>query len=205
MSVISLIRENSRGNGTAKLEFSDGSSLIVSLDYLPCGSQYRNGEFIGRELSPAEEEALRFAGACCRAEKAAARLIARAEQSSYGLTAKLERRGFDAAAAKAVVSRLMDKNLLSDARFAELWLRSRIKGKKAPSPRWLLASLGKRGIDRDSSRKALDKVLDPETEYALLLKFMKNSRSAREKTAVSPKYRLKYEGFSPEAIEQYFS
>jgi len=157
----------------------------------------------GRELSAGDEEAFRFAAACCRAEKAAARLIARAEQSSFGITIKLERRGHDAAAVKAVVSLLSDKNLLNDERYAELWIRSRLKGRKAPSPRLLLVSLGKRGIDRYSSLNALKNALDPETEYALLLKYLKKPAASERKPEISLRSRLKYAGFSPEAIERY--
>ena len=179
-------------------ETSEHSSVAKS-DAL----NYVKANYSGRELSMDEEEAFRFAAACYRAEKTAAKLIARAEQSSFGLTAKLERRGYDAAAVKAVVSLLLDRNLLNDTRYAERWIRSRLKGRKAPSPRWLLASLGKRGIDRNSSRKALKKALEPEAEYALLLKFMENSAISRGKTGISLRSRLKFEGFSPLSIEQF--
>ena len=228
MTVVSLKPGNSCSNGTVKVEFSDGSSLLLSTNYLPGdgSNEGENSAFWGtlpcgaaagipgwelpRELSSGEEEAFRFAAACYRAEKIALRLIARAEQSSLGLTAKLERRGFEASAANAVVSRLLDRNLLDDERYAALWVRSRLALKKAPSPRWLLAALRKRGIDRESSRKALDKALDPETEYALFLRFLE-SRSFREKSLLSGGERasflrtqLKYEGFSSETLDRYF-
>ena len=86
-----------------------------------------------RELSSAEEDAFRFAAACYKAEKAAARLIARAEQNSFGLAAKLERRGHDTRAVKAVISVLSDRNLLDDARYAERWILSRLAAVTADS------------------------------------------------------------------------
>jgi len=166
----------------------------VTIDYLP--------ETI---LSDGEEEASSFAAACCRAEKLALKLIARAEQNSFGLTAKLERRHFDALVAKTVVSRLLARNLLDDVRYAELWIRSRLASRKAPSPQWLLVALGRRGIDRNSSLKALNNVFDPQTEYEFLLKYLEKTRFPQSKRAFSLRAQLKYEGFSSEVIDRYFS
>jgi len=131
------------------------------------------------------------------AEKAALNLVRRAEQNSLGLTAKLEKRGFSSTVVKEVIERLLDKNLLNDTRFAELWVRSRLSNKKPLTPLWLLSSLAKKGVDRKSSQKALEKVLDPETEYTLLLNYA-------EKSNISGKGLLKREGFSPGVIDRYY-
>ena len=139
-----------------------------------------------------------------RAEKVALRLIARAEQNSFGLAAKLERRGFDADVAKAVIARLLDQDLLNDDRYAELWIRSRLGRKKAHSPRWLQISLKKRGIDRNSCLKALEKLLDSETEHGLLLRYLEKADLRGRKNAVYLRRHLKYEGFSPAALDRYF-
>ena len=203
MTIVSLKIEKSSGDGAVKAEFSDGSSLLLIQDYLFDGFDPALWE-TGRELSSTEEEAFRFAAACYRAEKAALRLIARAEQNSLTLTAKLERRGFGAALVKAVVSRLLDRNLLDDARYAELWIRSHLSRKKANSPRWLKISLGKRGIDRNSTRTALEKTLDPETEYALLLRFLEKAGHPNSKNYGYLRTQLKYEGFSTEVLDRYF-
>jgi SOS response regulatory protein OraA/RecX len=142
-----------------------------------------------------------------------------AEQNSLGLTAKLQRRGYGAAVAKAVVFRLLDCNLLDDERYAELWIRSRLALRKTSSPQRLLIALGKRGIDRNSSGKALKRVLDPETEYALLLKYLETSagsdhpeevssyelRFPENKRGFSLRSHLKYEGFSSIALDRYFN
>ena len=144
------------------------------------------------------EEESQFTAACNKAEKVALRLIARAEQNRLGLTAKLEKRGFDAAVTKAVVSSLLDRNLLSDERYAELWLRSRLSSGKKLSPLWLRSSLAKRGIDINSSKKALKTVLDPETELLLLEKYLGTSAQSRINKA-----QLKREGFSSAAIDMH--
>ena len=209
MTLLSLKTEHLRADGAVKAEFSDGYSLLLSIKYLP-KETFPNGEVdsvlleTGRELSSAEEDAFRFAAACYQAEKIALRLIARAEQNSFGLTAKLERRNFNAAVAKAVVYRLVDQNLLDNSRYAERWIRSHLALKKAPSPQWLLAALGKRGIDRKSSLKALDKVLDPETEYELLLKYIEKTRLHQDKRVFSLRGQLKRVGFSSMVLDRYF-
>ena len=209
MTLISLKTEIFRADGAVKVEFSDGSSLSLSTHYLPDTIPLdEEGNCLlwepGRELSPGEEEAFRFAAACYRAEKAALRLIARAEQNSLGLSAKLERRKFDASVAKAVVSRLLDQQLLDNERYAERWIRSHLALRKSPSPQWLLAALGKRGIDRASSLKAMDKVLDPQTEYELLEKYLEKHRFSQGNKAFSLRAQLKHEGFSSTVLDTYF-
>jgi SOS response regulatory protein OraA/RecX len=147
------------------------------------------------------EEAHQSAADCLRAEKIALRLIARAEQSSALLTAKLEKRGVDASIARQVVSSLLDKKLLDDERYAELCIRAHLM-KKAQSPLRFLASLEKKGIVRETSRKAIGKVLDEETEYSLLVKFVEQMGDLIEKTSFL-RTRLKHEGFSPEIISRF--
>jgi regulatory protein len=197
VTIVSLKAEKP---GLMRVEFSDGTSLLATINYLPDGMVSKG---IG-ELSAAEEDAFRFAAACYRAEKAAMRLIARAEQHSLGLTAKLERRGFEAAVANAVVSRFLDQDLLDDGRYAELWIRPRLSYRKTPSPRWLLSSLRKRGIDRATAGKALEKALDPETEYALLLSYLEKARLPQGEKARFLRAHLKNEGFSYSALERFF-
>ena len=142
-------------------------------------------------------------------EKAALRLIARAEQCSCGLSRKLEKRGFDAASISEVISKLTEMNLLDDGRFARMHLRSRLRLTR--SPRRLSSSLRARGIGRDEAQAALKEVLDQDAELALLARFVKKypekaagrSRNYGADAARSMKYFLKSEGFSPAAIEQF--
>jgi regulatory protein len=139
-----------------------------------------------------------------RAEEVALRLITRAEQSSVNLTRKLERRGFDSAAVSAVISNLIELNLLNDRRYAQLWIESRLR--LARSPLRLLSALCARGIDRDDAASAMKAVLDEETELSLLARFagkMKKQQKKGGDTVRSLKYLLKSEGFSAEAIQRY--
>ena len=209
MVLVSMTFPEGCSQGAVKAEFSDGSSLLLGTYYLPDCEKWTAFSAAERELTPAEEEDFLFASACYRAEKSALRLIARAEQCSLGLMSKLEHRGYSEAVAKRVVSRFTDNNLLDDRRYAEIWIRSRLGSKKALGPRWLLAALGKKGIDRDSSKKALEKVLDYETEHAYLIKYLEMAKQDR---SVSPGKRgvwslraqLKYAGFSPVTLDRYF-
>ena len=149
-----------------------------------------------------DEDCIQFEKSCQKAEKFASKLISRAEQNRAKLTAKLRLRGFDAAVAETVISRLSDQGLLNDERYALLWLRLRLSLKKGQSPQQLLISLLKRGIDRVSSQNALKTVLTPEIEYIMLLDYVeKNSSSANAKFLKSE---LKSEGFSAETIARYF-
>jgi regulatory protein len=200
LPVLQALSPLSRESGLFKVKFSDGSSLIFSADYLE--EEVKPGSWEeGRELSVKEEDALKFAASCHRVEKAALKLIARAEQNSLGLKAKLGRKGFSGEAVKTVISRLLDRGLLNDERFAELWIHSRLALKRARSPRWLLVSLGKRGIDRGSSFKALKKALDPETEYTLLLKYLAKLDLPGNEQVLRAK--LRNEGFSSSVLDRY--
>lgn len=149
-----------------------------------------------------DDETSRFTASCWKAEEAALRLIARAEQSSLGLTAKLVRKGFSADEVRTVVSSLLDRNLINNERYAELWVRSRLSQGK--SPNWLFSSLLKRGIDRKSALSALEKVLDPETEHELLLKFVEKAGISGHAGEIFPRKRLKSEGFSSNALDAYY-
>ena len=203
MTIISLKSAPPREEGVVEAEFSNGTRLLFLNEYLP--EDLKANLEGGRELTCQEEEALQFASSCYLAEKIALRLIARAEQTTLGVTAKLERRGYDYPVVKAVVSRLLDRDLLNDERFAKLWVHSRLSYGKAQSPLWLRVSLGKKGIERNLSLKAVESLLDPETEYALLLKYLEKAGISDEKNESYLRTQLKSEGFSYEVLDRYFN
>jgi regulatory protein len=184
-----------------KVELSDGSLFLCKACYLPPAFSGESlfSDCAGREISGDEEEGLRFAARCLRAEKKALRLTARAEQSVFGLSRKLERAGFDGACVRAVLARLCELDIVNDRRFAELWLSSRIT-MKADSPLRLLAGLRGRGIDRDDAASALKKLLDTEAEAALLGRFVQK-RELSDTPGLSA--RLRAEGFSGSAVRSY--
>jgi regulatory protein len=161
----------------------------------------------GRELSLAEVEALRFAAACYRSERAALRLTARAEQHSFGIARKLESRGHAGPCVRAVVAYLSSQGIIDDERYASRWLQSRLSRNAGTSPRSLTGALRGRGLARDVVQAAFAAVLDLETESALLRSYLEKNRRRP-----SPRYRaseaggwlarsLRHEGFSPEVID----
>ena len=192
-----------------RVELADGSPFSFRLSHL---SQELLSEldFIdpaeSRELSEAEEEGLLFARDCFLAEKAALQLIARAEQTVFGLGMKLKKRGHGSACTKTVVSGLCEGGLLDDFRYAKLWLELRIAGRSS-SPRRLIASLCSKGIDRDDAETALGEVLDDEAEVRLLDRFIHRNQGVCSELLLedaderrSLKHILKGEGFSASAI-----
>ena len=206
MEIVS-IKTDLKGEA-GRIELSDGSLFSFKNCYLPKEliDNYTENpiEAAGKEIASYEEAAFRFASACLRAEKSALRLIARAEQCTFGLSRKLEKRGHEAACARAAITRLLELNLLNDNRFACLWLESRLR--LAKSPRRLLVSLCGKGIDHDDAQAALKTVLDEETEFLILTRFVKKSArksGGKGESARALKYLLKSEGFSFRAIERF--
>jgi SOS response regulatory protein OraA/RecX len=213
MTIVSI--KSGTGTEFRRLELSDGSFFSFKTCYLPPvfvdESLYTPGTAEGREISAGEEAGFRFAAACLRVERAALRLVARAEQCFFGLSRKLERRGCDSACVRLVLARLAELELVDDCRFARLWLETRLQ--RAGSPRRLRAGLHARGIDRNDAAAALQAILDTETDSILLDRFVRKQRRLRRGRGVadqaggdpfrSLKFALKNEGFSTAAIQRF--
>jgi regulatory protein len=204
MTIISIKHESA--DGLRRIELSDGSLFSFKTCYLPL--VFNTTE--GIEINEAEEESLRFASACLRAEKTALRLIARAEQTCLGLMRKLEKRGHDSACVRGVISQLCESGLLDDRRYARLWLDARIS-RQSTSPRRLLIALSSRSIDRDDTAFALKEALDEEAEFLLLKRYAEKLQRKRKNNSnddddgPSLKYLLKNEGFSSLAIQRFLN
>jgi len=200
--IVSLRKEHGVASDAVRLDFSDGTSLLAAIDYLPEELNLKTENFESDlEIDFSEEEAFRNAALCYKAEKTALKLIARAEQYSLGLTSKLEQRGFDASTAMTVVNNLSDKNLLNDLRYAELWINAHSRGRKPLSPWRLTVSLRRKGIDADTAGRAIKNSIDPETEYKMLLGFIEEEQESKKEYLRSY---LKKEGFSISTINRYF-
>lgn len=82
----------------------------------------------------------------------ALKLLSRSEHSRKGLEQKLSSRGFEPEEIRKALDRLEEEGALNDRRFAEEWVRSRLR--KHPEGRTLLErGLQKRGVDEELSRK----------------------------------------------------
>jgi regulatory protein len=202
MTVVSLKAGTGAGSTpqVLRIGLSDGSLFSFKLPYLPAELRDEGVFSPGRDLSSTEEDACRFAAACYRTERAALRLVARAEQTRRGIARKLEIRGFTPSCIRAVVTYLGDLEIISDERYAVLWLHARL-ARSAEAPRKLLAGLCRRGISSRAAEEALKKVLDFQTESALLKGYLKKKHTRNPQTDKYVKKQLKYEGFSPGVIE----
>jgi regulatory protein len=86
-----------------------------------------------------------FAEARQQAYACALRLLVRREHSERELRFKLERREYEAAVIDVVLEQLVDEGYLSDARFAEVFVRSRYE--RGVGPLKIRAELRERGVD----------------------------------------------------------
>lgn len=217
MTVESLkTTEKTDGNGflrkadprVFRIALSDGSLFSFKSGYLSPEYPMDTVYVPGRELSPAEAEALRFAAACYRAERAALRLTARAEQNSFGMARKLGSRGYPASCVRAVVASLSSEGIIDDSRYASRWIQSRLSRPSGASPRTLAESLRRRGLSRDIVQEALAAALEGEAEAALLRSCLEKNRrrpGPRFRAAGEGRLRqiLRYEGFSPEVLDRF--
>jgi regulatory protein len=195
-----------------RIGLSDGSLFSFNPAYLPCLFQGEDYFFPGKEISPGEETGLRFAADCFRAERAALRLVARAEQTRAGITRKLEQRGHKGSHIQAAVSYLAELKIVDDRRFAGRWIQSRLY-RGADSPLRLIAGLCRQGIDRNTARSVCKSMLDFERETELLQKFIAKrypaaGNPAREnlpdREARLFRGQLKREGFSTQVLGWYW-
>jgi regulatory protein len=192
-----------------RIALSDGREFSYRAAYLPLPCREEAFFTPGAELAAGDEEALRLAASCWRAERAALRLIARAEQTTAGLGRKLERRGYAPPCVQAVLRRLADLSLVSDTRYAALWLQSRL-ARGTASPAALLRGLRSRGIDQDLARGMVRAELSAEAESVLLKNYVekkirrRNLRRSSADPGLVLKQKLKQEGFSSSAIRSFW-
>ncbi|MDR2500742.1 MAG: recombination regulator RecX [Treponema sp.] len=185
-----------------RISLSDGSALFLRMAYLiPLwpGDAMR---VPGWELSAEEGEALQYAARCFHAERAALRLVARAEQCRAVLARKLAVRGYPGPCVAAAIAYLDVVDLVNDGRYARLWLTYHVSH-GARSPRALFQGLCRRGLPQDTIKAALQAVLDPELEGRLLRRFLQKTRRQSKKqsqTSATLKRTLRFEGFSPALI-----
>jgi regulatory protein len=187
-----------------RIGLSDGALFSFNIFYLPVLFQGEDYFFPGKEISAEEKAALDFAAGSYRAERAALRLVARAEQTRAGLSVKLEKRGHATVHARAAVSYLVELNIVDDLRFAGGWIRSRLR-RGTDSPLGLVSGLCRRGIDPRVAREACKRALDLETEMDLLGKFIAKKRPGLDGEGSDASFfraLLKREGFSPAALER---
>jgi len=156
-------------SGVAKATTAEGSLFVFRTSYLaPACSVCGIAEI--PELSPEDEideELFSVLIEVMTAEYRAVYLLARAEQYRRGLERKLLNKKLTAAAVGIALDRLESEGLLSDQRYAETWMRQRIR-RHPEGPRSLAAALAARGVAREASREALAVLFDESRRFGLL-------------------------------------
>jgi regulatory protein len=160
-------------SGIAKIA-AGGLSLFVRVEFWEALGREAGRLVAGAEIDGEEEGDLVLAAKATEAEARGASLLARAEQPRFLLRGKLIERGYPERAVALALERLESEGFLSDRRYAEAWLRSRVdrsihgRGGRPEGPSSLLLSLRARSVPEEVAKAALAAVLDVERRPALL-------------------------------------
>lgn len=181
-----------------QLTTEDGPVFFIRKFYLT--SINEDDLLEGAEFSDDKEEELIFAGLAFAAEKKACEYLARCEQCRFNLEKKLIQKAHDKKAVKEALDFLEEKNLLSDERFSESWLRSHIISKPQGYSR-LYSELLSRGIKSATAKEALKNFFEENSEEELCRKALKKAQK-NGKTDEKLKKFLFDSGFSYKLINQ---
>ncbi|WP_455206302.1 regulatory protein RecX [Kaarinaea lacus] len=135
------------------------------------------------------------------ARLAAMRLLTRREHSSQELKQKLQRKGFDASLVEKISDDLRKEGLLSDARFAESYMRSRCN--KGYGPVRIQLELKQRGVGEEIIAAT---IIDDDSEWFELARRVREKRfgnalpgSATER--MKQQRFLQYRGFNQQHLK----
>ncbi len=131
-------------------------------------------------------------------------LLSRREHSSYELTQKLKKRGFDIDAIEAALDRLQQDNLLSDSRFIESIVNSRVNAGFGPFK--ILYELRQKGI---STEQAEDYLSGLSVEWEPLMAVQRSKKYGPDlpvdyKEKMKQARFLQNRGFSPGSVMRLF-
>jgi regulatory protein len=136
--------------------------------------------------------------------QAALRLLARREHSCFELRRKLQARDCTAESIEPVLQKLVEQNLLSDARFTEVYIRSRIA--KGYGPVRIAAELTQRGIDEELIAEYLDPRAEDWLQQAHAVRQKRFGKKVSKDFAERARemHFLQYRGFTIEQINKVF-
>lgn len=179
----------------------DGSSFFIRKYYLPDALPLFDIIEPARELSDDEYLLLKNIDAYGKTEHIALRLIARAEQYSEGLRFKLLTRGCNESTIPLVFDFLKSEGLLDDKRYAEIWLRQRLR--KGNEGKLLLKSrMLNKGLSTEIVMYVLDTVFAEEIEKTALLNYLtKNAMNLESLNAIDRNMLFK-QGFSSQILRK---
>ena len=149
-------------DGRVRICLTDGSSFFVSAHFAD-----KNAIGPGLEISAEQKAAIESNAQELQAFKKGLELLGRREHTAFELARKLKERGFDHATAARALGELQEAGYLDERRYAEAWVRSRLKRRPEGYPR-LVAGLARRGVDREMIATVLEALFtEEESEKAL--------------------------------------
>ncbi len=175
---VTALKEGASGESIQVL-LSDSSSFFV-----PPHTLIDLGLQVDLEIDELLKERLETAHELLAAKQKAAELLARREHSRFELYNKLRQRQFSGAAIEQVLDEYQRLELLDDYRFAEMWIRTRIK-RKSEGDSKLKAALKEKGVEVSVAEAALSQEFDKGMQQAALEqateKMIKKSNGDRDK------------------------
>lgn len=168
--ITELKREGADGSGL-RVHLDDGSLFLLEASH-PAAIQLSVGQSPDAELL----ESLESASEIFQCRRKALSLLARAEQCRQGLSVKLLKKGYSREAVSQVLEKLSEAGLLDDRRFAESWVRSRLRS-RPEGPSRLRGALMAKGVAsavaRDAVASVFEELGDEEADKALMRAFEK--------------------------------
>ncbi len=143
------IRRGASGRGLTAVT-GDGSSFFI-----PKAVSESYGLATGQELTEEEYLSLEEESVRVTVKAKALDLLAMRDHSIQEMRMKLLQREYPEPIIAETIDYLIGKRYLDDARFAEIWIRSRLR-KKPESRKMLLAGLMQKGVDSSLAQEALD-------------------------------------------------
>ena len=156
------------------MHLDDGSLFLLDASH-PAALRLSAGLLLDTVLL----EELESASEYFNCKRRALSLLARAEQCRWGLTAKLSKKGYSREAVSLCLDELASAGLLDDRRFAEAWVRSRLRS-RPEGPSRLRGALMAKGVSAATARDAVTAVFeeldDEDADETLKRAFDKLSR-----------------------------
>ena len=154
--VIKTVKETSY-SGMVKITTSEDGAFYIRQEYL--SSINIDLIYPGAYFEGADEDEILDAAMAAVVEFKAVSYLGRAEQSRFGLTRKLRTKGYNQFYIDQALDYLESKDYLSDTRFANAWVSSRLTNHYEGKSK-LKAELAGRGISREVASFVVDDVFE---------------------------------------------
>jgi len=141
-----------------RIKFIEGKNIILESTLITSGALYK-----GQQLALEEIKNLKKRSKLLEAERVSMNLISKCLHPKHLLKLKLLKRGFKKETINRIIKKLIRVGYLNDYEYAKAWLLSRIE-KKPESNIKLYAELKKRGINDETAKKAISKVITEEIQ-----------------------------------------